>query len=73
MPSPDIIRLGQLDADRRLAAAFEILIRHFDVPLPDIAGPTPGSHPDWQRAERTRDLAIQAEAIVDHIRRPLAV
>ncbi len=73
MPSPDIIRLGQIDADRRLAAAFDSLVRHFDVPLPEIAGPTPGSHPDWQRAERTRDLAIQAEAIADHIRRPLAV
>lgn len=72
MPDNDIIRLGQLDADRRLAAAFSELLGYFDVPLPDLAGPTPGSHPDWQRVERTRGLAIRAEAIVEAIRKPVS-
>lgn len=71
MPDLDIIRLGELDADRRLASAFDQLIGHFDVPLPDIPEPTLGASRDWQRVERTRGLAVRAEAILEHLRRPI--
>ncbi len=71
MPTNDTIIFTQREADKRLVQAFDALVAYYDLPLPSYPEPIPGTNPAWARAERTMAAAIRAEAILEHLRRPL--